>query len=112
MQQKDGGVGQRALLPHLTPHTSPFPLPHTQELRDEYFGKVERYFLSGLRATSPAMRADFFALYHAQVSCAGRGRGGGQVGCSSVILTASRPPPHPDPTYPPASPRRFPPCKP
>ncbi|GAX77356.1 hypothetical protein CEUSTIGMA_g4802.t1 [Chlamydomonas eustigma] len=38
-----------------------------KELRDEYFMKVERYILFGLRASSAEMRSDFFALYQEHI---------------------------------------------
>eukprot|EP00955_Chlamydomonas_euryale_P003198 34153-Chlamydomonas_euryale.AAC.1 len=39
----------------------------SEELRTEFFTKVERLFMAGLRSGSAATRADFFRLYHTHV---------------------------------------------
>lgn len=44
--------------------TSPAIAP---ELRDEFFTKVERLFMAGLRSSSPSLRASYFSLYHEHV---------------------------------------------
>jgi transformation/transcription domain-associated protein len=38
-----------------------------QELRSEFFSKVERLFTAGLRSPDPQLRRSFFSLYHAAV---------------------------------------------
>ncbi|KAG1663525.1 hypothetical protein FOA52_003153, partial [Chlamydomonas sp. UWO 241] len=38
-----------------------------QDLRDEFFTKVERLFMAGLRSSSPQSREEFFSMYHTHV---------------------------------------------